>query len=62
MSPALIQILFTQILLPELGRWLARRGSDAPFPTTEALLAELNRNATAVIAAGEDFLREKGAL
>lgn len=61
MTPALIQALFMQVLLPELSRWLSNRG-DKPFPTTEELLAELNKNATAVIASGEAFLRSKGAL
>lgn len=62
MPPALIQALFQHVLLPELSRWLARRGSDAPFPTKDELLAELDKNATTVINAGEDFLRSKGAL
>lgn len=62
MSSVLIQAIFTQVLLPELARWLASRDSSAPFPTEAEILAALNKNADAIIAAGNAFLQSKNAL
>lgn len=63
MNPAIVQAIFLQILIPELGRWLSRRGtSGEPLPTKEEILAKLDADATTIINAGEDFLRSKGAL
>lgn len=62
MPAVLIQAIFTQVLLPELARWLASRGKDQPFPAEAELLAQLSKNADAIIAAGNAFLQSKNAL
>lgn len=63
MNPALILILFEKVLMPELLHWMERRRqADQPLPTKDEILAKLNTDANTIVAAGEEFLRSKGAL
>lgn len=61
MSPAMWEAVFLNILIPELSRWLLRRGQgDLPLPTKDEILAHLNESADRYYEAGVAFLRSKG--
>lgn len=58
---ALIPIIFQSIVLPEIGRWLASRGTNQPMPTEVEILAQMNQLADNIINASVAFLKSKGA-
>jgi hypothetical protein len=57
MWPAIV----TQILIPELMKWLRERQANGqPMPTDAEAIARLHTLADAVLAEGKDFLASKG--
>ena len=55
------QAIVTQILVPELMKWLRERQANGqPLPTDAEVIAKLDALATAVIAEGKGFLASKG--
>lgn len=56
-----VTVLFTNVLIPELSRWLASREPGAPFPSEAEITAKLKADGAALLNAGEAFLQENGA-
>ena len=57
MWPAIV----TQILIPELMKWLRERQANGqPIPTDAEAIAKLQQLSDAVIAEGKEFLASKG--
>ena len=59
MNPAVIETIFINWIIPELGRWMRTRGA---VPTRDEIVAELATIATEKIGIGEEFLRSKGVV
>ncbi len=55
-------LLFTHVIVPELGKWLASRAPGTPPATKDEILTWLRTEGAKYLEAGEAFLREKGAL
>jgi hypothetical protein len=55
-----LNVLMTHIVIPELARWLQRRGADDPLPTRDEYLARMNAIAAPALEAGDEFLRTHG--
>lgn len=54
------EAILTQVLLPELARFLASRGPGQPFPTDAEILAHFNDVCDRVVVAGNAWLASKG--
>lgn len=55
------QAIFTQILVPELMKWLRERQANGqPMPTDAEAIAKLQELSAAILDEGRAFLASKG--